>query len=181
MNHRRHAWHAADGGLAVHVEASRHDQPHRQRHDQRLHSEDRHAHPVDEPDRDSDEQPQNDAPRDSIWRLAGHDVSGGGGYVRDGEVDPTCDDDQRLARGEDAERSGEFQDVRYPVRIDRAGANDLDQAREGNQQSDQDQDRMLLHEANRRHGPGAHTRLSTAPRPPIMTTITIRTPWIIWP
>ena len=181
MNHRWNARHAADGGLAEHVEAPGHDEAHGQRHDQRLHPAHGHAHAIDEPDRHPDQQTGHDRPRHAIRSLAGHDVGGRRRHVGHRQIDPTRDDDQGLARGEDAERRGELEDVRHPARVDRTWTDDLDQPRERDEQPDQDQDRMLLHKPNRGHRPHAHARLNTAPRPPIMTTITISTPWIIWP
>ena len=181
MNHRRDAWHAANGGLAVDVEGSGDDQSHREGHDQRLHPEHRDTDAVDEADDHPDQQPGNDAPRHSERCLARHDVGGGGGHVRDGQVDPACDDDECLAGGQDSERGGELQDVRHPVCVDRAGANHLDQPCERDEQRDQDNDGILLHDTSGRGRPGAHARLNTTPSPPIMTTITMSTPWIIWP
>ena len=125
-----------------------------ERHDQRLHAQERDANPVDDPDNDADQKRKPDRGRRAGRGGGREQVSGSGRHACDGEVDAARQHHHGLPAGHDREGRGEQNRIGGPERGDRAGPHDLDPDHESEEQQDQRIDRVLAQEAEGR----AHLR-----------------------
>jgi len=173
-----------DMGLARHHVLAVDDQhapghePGAQRHDQRLHAQERDPDPVDDPDDNAEQKREPDRSRGATGRIGREEIGRSRRNARHRKVDAARQHHQRLSPRHDRERRSEQNRVRGPERRHGARPHDLHADDENRQQQDQRIDRSRAQETQER----AHLRsCRKAKKPAIITTSTISVPWMTWP
>ena len=125
-----------------------------ERHDERLHAQERHADPVDDPDHDAEQKRKADRRDGAQGGVGREQVGRSGRHARDRKVDAAGQHHHRLSAADDGERRREQNGVRGPKRRHRPRPHQLDADDEKHQQQDQRIDRARAQETEDR----AHLR-----------------------